>query len=70
MEQLSFHLSDPPRLDVDKMWDEKKEIMYIGKATLQYDGTWRCLANVYGALCLIEVKVRFMENETNKKIII
>ena len=31
---------------------------YLGKATRQSDGTWRCLANVHGnALCIVEVAI-------------
>ena len=59
MEQLSFHLPNPQRLNIDGIWDTKTGIMYIGKATQQYDGTWRCLANVYGSLCIVEANIRF-----------
>lgn len=31
----------------------------IGRAKQQPDGTWRCLADVAGALCLVEVTVEF-----------
>jgi hypothetical protein len=31
--------------------------VYLGVATKQEDGTWQCLANVAGALCLVEVKI-------------
>ena len=33
-------------------------IQYLGKARRTFDGRWRCLANVGGALCLVEVTVR------------
>ncbi len=36
-------------------------IYLIGKASLIPDGTWRCLANVGGALCLVEVKLTFQD---------
>lgn len=49
----------PTEVDVDGRFDEKSGIMYIGKATRQEDGTWRCLANVGGALCLVEVSIKW-----------
>jgi len=55
--QLAFVLPDPPRVDLDGVVDEKKGVIYIGEATQQFDGTWCCLANVDGALCLVEVKI-------------
>jgi hypothetical protein len=48
-------------LDVDGMKDPNKDITYIGKATQMDDGTWRCLANVAGALCLVEVNINQKE---------
>jgi hypothetical protein len=48
-------------LDVDGMKDPKQDITYIGKATQMDDGTWRCLANVAGALCLVEVNINQKE---------
>ena len=47
----------PKEIDVDGIKDPNYEITYIGKATQMDDGTWRCLANVEGALCLVEVKI-------------
>ncbi len=41
-------------VDVDGYIDARG-IRYLGKATRQEDGTWRCLADVDGALCLVEV---------------
>ena len=49
---------DKVELDVDGMADPNHNITYIGKATKMEDGTWRCLANVEGALCLVEVNIR------------
>jgi hypothetical protein len=43
-------------IDVDGHIDEKG-IRYLGKAAKQPDGTWRCLADVGGALCLVEVRI-------------
>ena len=45
-------------LNVDGMRDPNHDITYIGKATKMEDGTWRCLAKVEGALCLVEVNIR------------
>lgn len=50
----------PATINVDGLVDSKG-IQYIGKATQQLDGTWRALANVGGALCLVEVNIRFEE---------
>ena len=44
-------------VDVDGRVCATSGIEYIGKAHRQPDGTWRCLANVGGALCLVEVKI-------------
>jgi hypothetical protein len=45
-------------IDVDGLVDEAHNIRYLGKATRGFDGRWRCLADVGGALCLVEVTVR------------
>jgi len=56
---LPFKLRE---VDVDGLLDprstETSFIQYIGKAHEQLDGTWRCLANVHGALCRVEVKIK------------
>lgn len=57
----------PTQEDVDKRIDERLGIQYIGKATLQPDGTWRCLANVRGALCLVQVSLKFRESQEGLK---
>lgn len=46
----------PSEIDLDNHVDDKG-IRYIGKAWRQPDGSWRCLAEVGGALCLVEVKI-------------
>ena len=51
---------EPDELDVDGMVDAKG-VIFIGKAKRQADGTWRCLANVGGALCVVEVRITFQE---------
>jgi hypothetical protein len=56
MEQLELPL---PSMLVDGMRDSRDEgIEYWGRATLQWDGTWRCYANVHGALCIVEVNLK------------
>lgn len=49
----------PREIDVDGMTDERDGgfIEFYGKATSQPDGTWRCLANVGGTLCVVEVTI-------------
>jgi hypothetical protein len=57
--QLSLQLIAPRKLSVDRVVDTRG-IMYLGDAVQQFDGTWRCLANVAGALCLVEVTIKEM----------
>lgn len=57
----------PHEVDLDGQYDHsyngtderKAVIQYIGKATLQPNGMFKVLANVNGALCLVEVKLKF-----------
>lgn len=35
--------------------DESRQIRYLGEATQMFDGTWRCLAEVQGCLCLVQI---------------
>jgi hypothetical protein len=51
------------QIDVAGMMDPKHNIVYIGKATKMEDGTWRCLANVEGSLCLVEVNIRLPKED-------
>lgn len=45
-------------LDIDGLQDAKREdVRYIGKATHVFDGTFRCLAIVCGALCIVEATI-------------
>lgn len=60
--ELVYYMAAPPdvprlEVDVDGQMDEKTGIQYIGKAILQSNGLFRCLANVGGALCVVEVRV-------------
>jgi hypothetical protein len=45
-------------IDLHNVVDEKTGIRYIGKARREFGGQWRCLADVGGALCLVEVSFR------------
>lgn len=45
-------------IDVDGHLDRTRSIRYLGRAQRQPDGTWRCLADVHGALCLVEVTIQ------------
>ncbi len=45
-------------IDLDGILDETTGIRYLGKARRDFGGQWRCLADVVGALCLVEVSVR------------
>lgn len=49
----------PAEQDVDNRIDERLGVRFIGKAWLQPDGTWRALADFHGALCLVQVTLRF-----------
>jgi hypothetical protein len=62
VKQLEFCLKEPPRIDLDGIVStighslyNSVEIRYIGKATQQFNGTWRCLADVAGMLCVVEL---------------
>jgi hypothetical protein len=51
---------DPGITEVDVDGREVKEgVVLIGNASRQPDGKWVCLANCFGMLCRVEVKVRF-----------
>jgi hypothetical protein len=57
MTQLELRLINPRQLDVDGMVDQKG-VRFLGTATQQFNGSWQCLADVGGALCLVEVKIQ------------
>ncbi len=46
--------------DVDGHVDARG-VRYIGVATRQKDGTWKALAEVGGALCLVECRITLQE---------
>jgi hypothetical protein len=50
-------------LDVDGLIDQAG-VQYIGKARLQPDGTWHVLANVGGALCMVEARISIGRRES------
>lgn len=54
---IQLELQPTPRreIEVDGRVDEKRNVRYLGTATQMFDGKWRCLADVCGALCLVEV---------------
>lgn len=58
MKQLSLQYDPPITIDIDGRKDRTRDIWYIGYATKQLDGKWRCLANVAGMLCLVEVRIK------------
>jgi hypothetical protein len=51
----------PDEVDLDGRIDEENGIEYIGKARRQRNGKWTCLADVRGALALVEVTLRWAE---------
>lgn len=53
----------PKEVNVDGMMDTKG-IVFIGKATLQDNGKYHCLADVGGALCRVEVSITLEEKKT------
>jgi hypothetical protein len=46
-------------IDLDGVFDEPRQVTYLGKAVKMDGGLWRCLANVAGALCLVELRISF-----------
>jgi hypothetical protein len=45
-------------LDIHGREDLDGRVRYIGHAALQPDGSWRALADIDGALCVVEVNIR------------
>lgn len=61
-----LQVSLPKSVDVDGILDRDGLVQYWGNATLTSTdperpnvGTYRCVANVSGALCLVEAKLTF-----------
>lgn len=45
------------QVKVDGIVDEARNVQYIGVATHYFDDVYRCLANVAGCLCVVEVRL-------------
>jgi hypothetical protein len=58
MKQLELYPSPLREINVDGMVDDNG-IQFVGMATQQLDGSWRCLADVGGALCIVKVYLTF-----------
>lgn len=58
MVEIIVDIPMPKELKMDGAVDVELGIEYWGIATLQDDGTYRCLANVRGVLCVVEVNAR------------
>jgi hypothetical protein len=50
----------PERIDVDGIHNENRSTVYIGDAVRMPDGRYRCLANVNGCLCRVEVSIELL----------
>jgi hypothetical protein len=50
--------ADATEIDLDGVVDESIGVRYLGRARREFDGRWTCLADVGGALCVVEVSVR------------
>lgn len=59
LEQLELPLKWP-EVSVDGIIDEARNVRYIGTATMRADGKWTCLADINGALFLVQVPLRFV----------
>jgi hypothetical protein len=40
---------------------DARGIRYLGEAALMGDGSWRCLADVGGCLCVVELRLTFTD---------
>lgn len=53
-------LTEFPDIEVDVEGHvDEHGFRYFGKATLQASGMWKCLADIGGMLCIVEVKLTF-----------
>jgi hypothetical protein len=50
--------ADADEIDLDGVVDETIGVRYLGRARRVFGDQWRCLADVCGALCVVEVTVR------------
>lgn len=53
----------PDEIDIDGHVDAKG-ILYMGKALKMPNGMYRCLANVGGALCVVECRITSKDGQT------
>ena len=55
-----LHLFYPPKISIDGYFGPGDNVIrYIGDATYSHgEGFYRCLAEVSGALCVVEVRLR------------
>lgn len=65
MHQLIEFEPTPLEVKVDGMVSEDGLIQYWGIAKRQPNGKYHCLANVCGALCRVEVTLRFDRKGTS-----
>ncbi len=49
---------DATEIDLNNVVDETTGVRYLGPARRRDDGCWTALADVGGALCIVEVNVR------------
>jgi hypothetical protein len=54
-QQVTF--DDVTEIDLYGYVDESG-VRYVGRAARQPDCTWRCLADVGGCLCVVEVRIK------------
>lgn len=55
----------PPEIDLEGYTDERNNVTYIGTATHMGGGTYRCLARVGNALCVVEARVTILVESSN-----
>ena len=54
------NVTKPYSFDVSRQYDRRTDgIQYLGIARRQTNGLYKCLANVAGALCVVEVRINF-----------
>jgi hypothetical protein len=64
MEQLELKTGE--EIDIDGLIDYETRygrIRYVGKAYELANGSWRCLADVRGMLCRVEVKITLGDSD-------
>lgn len=56
-DHIQLHLFEPYEVNIDGQIDELHGIQYIGSATRQNNGKYKCLANVNCCLCIVEINL-------------